>query len=304
MQDQIRYVKRKDIDTQKWNECIRNAPAAIIYVYSYYLDAIADQWDALIKNDYEAVLPLTWKEKYGIKYIYQPFFMAQTGVFGQNITETILNDFIDAIPLEFKYVDIDLHETNFSEAVTIFSSARTNMILSLDQAYDSLHEKYHRLAKRMIRKSLDAGLQVDEVTGIEETISFYSNIYEPRVKIGKEAYRRLSGMLTIAQSKNELITLAARYHGNIVGIYNLMMDDRNVYSVVGGSSEEGKENGAFYFLTDFALKKTCDSKRTFRFEGSDKKEIAFFNQQFGAKAIDYPHLKKNRLPILLRWLKR
>ena len=304
MQDQIRYVKRKDIDTQKWNECIRNAPAAIIYVYSYYLDAIAEQWDALIKNDYEAVLPLPWKEKYGIKYIYQPFFMAQTGVFGQNVTETLLNNFIDAIPFAFKYVDIDLHETNYSETLMKDGSARMNMILSLDQSYDALHEKYHRLAKRMIRKSVDAGLQVDEETGIDETISFYKNIYEPRIKIGKDAYRRLSDMLNTAQSKNELITLTARYQGNIVSIYNLMTDEKNVYSVVGGSSDEGKENGAFYFLTDYALKKICNSKRVFRFEGSDKKEIAFFNQQFGAKTIDYPHLKINRLPVLLRWLKK
>ena len=304
MKDQLRYVQRKDIDTQKWNECIRNAPNAIIYAYSYYLDAITQQWDALVKNDYEAVFPLPCNEKFGIKYIYQPIFMAQTGVFGQQVTEKLLNDFIDAIPLEFKYVDIDLHETNFSETLTKDSSPRINMILSLNQSYDSLHEKYHRLAKRMIRKSLDAGLEADEEPDIKETISFYKNIYEPRIKIGNDAYRRLSDMLALAQSKNELITLAARHRGNIVGMYHLMMDEKNVYSVVGGSSDEGKENGAFYFLTDFALKKTCNSERIFRFEGSDKKEIAFFNQQFGANTVEYPHLKINRLPILLRWLKK
>jgi hypothetical protein len=53
----------------------------------------------------------------------------------------------------------------------------------------------------MIRKSLDAGLQADEEPDIKETISFYKNIYEPRIKIGNDAYRRLSDMLALAQSK-------------------------------------------------------------------------------------------------------
>jgi hypothetical protein len=116
MQDQIRYVKRKDIDTQKWDECIRSASNSIVYVYSFYLDAIAEKWDALIKNDYEAVMPLAWNEKLGIKYIYQPFFMAQTGVFGRSINTELIDSFINALPPDIKYADIDLHETNTSNA--------------------------------------------------------------------------------------------------------------------------------------------------------------------------------------------
>src|SRR6478609_9229707 len=132
MQDQIRYVKRKDIDTQKWDECIRNASNSIIYVYSFYLDAIAEQWDALIRNDYEAVMPLVWNEKLGIKYIYQPFFMAQTGVFGGSINAALIDSFINAIPSGIKYVDMDLHETNIGNAFAGNTSLRVNMILSLD----------------------------------------------------------------------------------------------------------------------------------------------------------------------------
>ena len=34
----IKYVKHKDIDKVKWDACIDNAPNALIYAYSYYLD--------------------------------------------------------------------------------------------------------------------------------------------------------------------------------------------------------------------------------------------------------------------------
>jgi hypothetical protein len=87
------------------------------------------------------------------------------------------------------------------------------MILSLDQSYDSLSEKYHRLAKRMIRKAVDAGVIIDENPDIDSCISFFKNIYEPKLKVGDDAYRRLAKMLSIAQTKNQLIKLSATHDG-------------------------------------------------------------------------------------------
>ena len=95
MQDQIRYVKRKDIDAQKWDECISNSPNGIIYAYVFYLDCMADQWDALVYNDYEAIMPLTWRKKYGVAYLYQPFFTQQSGIFSQQpVTASIIAAFL------------------------------------------------------------------------------------------------------------------------------------------------------------------------------------------------------------------
>ncbi len=54
---------------------------------------MAKQWDALVWNDYEAVMPLTWNRKYGIAYLYQPFLTAQLGVFGNDITPQITGSF-------------------------------------------------------------------------------------------------------------------------------------------------------------------------------------------------------------------
>ena len=32
------------------------------------------KWDALVLDDYAAVMPLTWRRKYGTRYLYQPAF--------------------------------------------------------------------------------------------------------------------------------------------------------------------------------------------------------------------------------------
>ena len=47
----IHYVKRKDLDLNKYDACINNAINSRIYGYSWYLDIVADNWDVLVLND-------------------------------------------------------------------------------------------------------------------------------------------------------------------------------------------------------------------------------------------------------------
>ena len=77
----ITYIHRKDIETEKWNGIIADSPAETIYPYSWYLDAVADNWSALVADDYRFIMPVVWKKKAGIKYVYQPFHTQQLGVF-------------------------------------------------------------------------------------------------------------------------------------------------------------------------------------------------------------------------------
>ena len=54
----------------KWDACIEKAPNGMVYAFSYYLNSMAKNWDALVLNDYDAVMPLTWNKKYGMQYLY------------------------------------------------------------------------------------------------------------------------------------------------------------------------------------------------------------------------------------------
>ena len=111
----IVYIKNIDINKHKWDACITNAGNGLIYAYSFYLDEMAKNWDALVMNDYEAVMPVTWNKKYGIYYLYQPFLCASLGVFGNNLTSKIVHSFFKKIPAHFKYWDIYLNAAdNFS----------------------------------------------------------------------------------------------------------------------------------------------------------------------------------------------
>ena len=94
--DTIRYLRHEEIDKEKWDRCIDNAPNGLIYAYSYYLDAMSTHWDGIVSGDYQSVFPLTWNKKYGIKYLYQPFLTAQLGIFGE-YTEMLFDEMMKRV---------------------------------------------------------------------------------------------------------------------------------------------------------------------------------------------------------------
>ena len=108
----IRYVLRRDIDQQLWDKCIDEAPNGLVYGYSAYLDCMADQWDGLVLNNYEAVMPLPYRKKFGIAYLYQPFLTAQLGIFGHGINSDMVKAFLDNIPSRYRLWAFSMNHHN------------------------------------------------------------------------------------------------------------------------------------------------------------------------------------------------
>ena len=103
----IRYFKHKEIDKEKWDTCIDNASNSLIYAFSWYLDIVSPNWEALIAGDYHLVMPLPAKRKYGINYLFQPKYTQQLGVFGVEPSIEPVSDFISKIPKKFIFVDLN-----------------------------------------------------------------------------------------------------------------------------------------------------------------------------------------------------
>ena len=109
----IQYVSRKLLDEKKYDFCIENSIQSRIYAFSWYLDIVADHWDVLVLNDYEAVMPIPWKQKLGFKYITQPYFCQQLGIFSlTTISEETQLEFIKKIPSKFLKVSLALNSQN------------------------------------------------------------------------------------------------------------------------------------------------------------------------------------------------
>ncbi|MFZ4059241.1 MAG: hypothetical protein ACOYKE_13950, partial [Ferruginibacter sp.] len=164
----IQYIPYQAINKIKWDAAIHRAPNGLIYATSAYLDAMAEEWDALILNDYEMVMPLTWRKKYGIYYLYQPFCTACLGVFGTSINASIVNDFLSAIPAKFKYWDFYLNHQNRFQLQDFILYERINYILPLNDTYENIKAKYRESLVRNIKKSTQQIGYVQQDISIEQ----------------------------------------------------------------------------------------------------------------------------------------
>ena len=165
----IQYLKQGEIDKTKWDNCIAKSSNGLIYCYSFYLDHMAKQWDALIMNDYETVMPLAWNKKFGINYLYQPFLVAQSGIVGNSITSHTIHAFINAIPKSFRFIDISMNYKNIDDSNPKFS-IRKNYVLDLNNPYENLFFNYKENIQRNIKKSIQLKYIVQTDFDIEKII--------------------------------------------------------------------------------------------------------------------------------------
>ena len=109
----IVYFKHSEIDKDKWDSCINNSINGNVYALSWYLDSTCREWEALIEDDYKSVFPLTNRKKYGINYLFQPYYNQQLGVFSREIIKAEkLRDFFHQIPPFYKYIDVGINFSN------------------------------------------------------------------------------------------------------------------------------------------------------------------------------------------------
>lgn len=302
----LQYLQRKQIDTQQWDRCIANAANGLLYAHSFYLDHMADNWDALVLGDYEAVMPLTWRRKFGICYLYQPFVTASLGVFTSlPIDEALMTTFISQIPRKFKLIDIDLNSGNNAlngKQVT----PRKNYELALTGSYNELQQQYNRHARRKLKKAEEAGLRLAEGIAVERIADLSYQMMQGRDTVAKEDYDRFVQLFKTIQPHVEACNCMAALdaNGNIVASDINIVYNKRIYSLLAGNTPDSNESGGFYFVLDQLIKKYAGSGYVLDFEGSDLPGIAFLFECLGGQLTWYPHLTINRLPFLLRALKK
>jgi hypothetical protein len=269
---------------------------------------MTENWSGLISGDYEAVMPLTWNMKYGFKYLYQPYFTKALGVFGKTTAPFDISSFLNMIPEQFRYWDIDLNENNIVSIAhrKLRQYTRTNYFIPLTDDYEQLKHRYKRLAVRMNKKATENNLQVLKGADPGLIIQLFRKEYASKLgSIPTTSYDKLLRCIMSALDQKLADTYLAKLpSGEILAYYIILQDNQFIYSLLGGSSDLGKKLGAFYLLTDHIIRDHAASDKIFRFEGSDVPGISFYNSLFGPEKISYPHVVMNGLPFPFRFFKR
>lgn len=298
----IRYLLQKDIDRSKWDRCIDGAANGLIYGYSFYLDTLASHWDALVLGDYEAVMPLPWRKKWGLSYIYQPFLTAQSGLFGNGLTAELIADFLAAIPGHFRLIEYPLNRGNLPAPAGFGVYMRMNYVLDLSAGYEELQKNYRDQTKRNIRKSEKYGCVLKKKVSVREVLSLAmsnaSGIDPGDVNNFEKLYYFLS-------DRKQAVTYGiASKNGELLASCVFFFSHARAYYILVGNHPNGRTLGASHALIDAFIRDHAGENIKLDFEGSDLRNLAFFYSSFGAHEEPYPAIKLNRLPWWARMLKK
>lgn len=300
---EIAFVKRDNIDGEKWGRCIAEAANSRIYANIWHLDRTADSWEAIVFGDYEYVMPLPVKKKFGINYVYQPLFCQQLGIYPKPPAH-IAALFYKALYEKFRYADVHLNAQNPSlpDESEIHFLARQNYLLDLQYNYKSLARNYSTNTRRNITKSAGTDLQFIPGISVEEYLAFKrANLID---QLNKKEVDKLKSIISNARylGIGEIYGVYSAENEICAAVFFCRWKNRVIY-MNAATSSSGKKLGAMYFLMDKFIRNNAEQELILDFEGSMIPGVARFYSGFGAIPETYFQLKFNRLPAPVRWIK-
>jgi hypothetical protein len=304
MKSNLKYLSHKNIDFNKWDLCVGEAINSRIYANSWFLDRAAVDWDALVYGDYEYVMPLPVRIKLGIRYLYQPLYCQQLGIFPPPPPEVAVAYFED-LQHRFSYMDIQLNSSNLPvrDLKGVGFTGRKNFLLPVGAEYHAIEAAYSTNTRRNLSKAGAGRLSYAEGIPMEAYLDFKQQNLP--VKISKEGMQKLKSIIAYCLYKGigEIEGVYSADNNLCAAVFFCRWKERVIY-MNAVSSEAGKESRAMFFLIDRFIQSVAGQDIAIDFEGSMIPGIARFFEGFGAAPEVYYQVKYNRLPAILSWIKK
>lgn len=300
----IQYIKRKQLDLIKYDSCIENSLQSRVYAFSWYLDIVSDNWDVLVFGDYEAVMPVPWRKKAGIKYVYPPFWLLELGVFSLDKTidyKLFFNFLFD----KFKFIELRLNTENI-EVTSSFLEDKQMQILNIEEEYEAIFNHFRKDRKKDLRKAKNVYLiekWKDESNKLIQL--FKDNVGKRTPFIVEKDYATLKKLIDTCIAKNVGEILSVYSKDSILVASGFFLKHKNTVTILISSTDfNHRKNGENTFLIDRAIFKYQEKYNLFHFGGSSMDSIAKYFLSFGAETKVYQQIKYNNLPFFVKFFKR
>ena len=298
----IRYLKQQAIDKEKWDETMLNATNGLVYGLSDYLDIAAPDWDALISPDYEYILPLPKKKKYGLPYIPKIMYIQKFSIFSkQPVNAEIVAAFLKAVPAKFLKVNLNLALDFTPDEQSFKYSFLNTQKLSLNNNYENLYENFSKSHRKNIRKALKKGIEIKVHEQTEDVVKMQTKVFERRnIYAESKALERLSELLKSSQNSNRPKVYSAYSEGKLCAAAYFMKFGKR-FIIFSGTNEQGRKAQAGFLIINQFIKEHAATDSILDFAGSDIKGVAHRNLGFGAQ--NYSYISAKRIFKIFKFLK-
>lgn len=299
----ISYIKYRDIDTGKWDKCIVQSFNASIYAFSWYLDILCEEWDALVEGNYISVMPLVTSRIMGQNIIYTPGLVKELGIFSKKPVPAEKTElFLNSIPPRFDYYHIILNKYNPLKPDRSIYRKRVHYNLDLIEPYYKLVRNFTPELRQKINLAVARRLSFIKSLSPNDFILFLQRhcIHVDRA-IRIKNYRILRSMIA---------SLIRNNAGDLYGVYNEHNDlasvalfawisNRIILLFLAVDPEQIRDQPHLY-LIDRIIDKYSETNSTLSFHFSSRVLTPEVYSSFGANEIGLNEVASGRMPFYLR----
>ena len=287
----IKYIQREHLDEEKYNDCIENSIQSNSYAFSWYLDIVCDNWDVLVLNDYEAVMPIPWRKKYGIKYVYQPLWVLQLGIFSKG--DFTQSDFISVVQKRFRFIELRLNFKNLLDTDSLYFIEKQFQELKLTVGYEKIKKAYRSDRKKDLKRAEKSELRIELGGSPSDLITlFQNNVGKRTPEIKQQDYQNLETLINFCLI-DDYGELCFAYQGETLVAGAFFLKHQETVTILCSSTDfSNRKNGANTFLIDEAIQRYINKYKTLNFGGSSMQTIAKYFFSFGTQEKTYPMLVK------------
>ena len=287
----IKYIQREHLDEEKYNDCIENSIQSNSYAFSWYLDIVCDNWDVLVLNDYEAVMPIPRRKKYGIKYVYQPLWVLQLGIFSKG--DFTQSDFISVVQKRFRFIELRLNFKNLLDTDSLYFIEKQFQELKLTVGYEKIKKAYRSDRKKDLKRAEKSELRIELGGSPSDLITlFQNNVGKRTPEIKQQDYQNLETLINFCLI-DDYGELCFAYQGETLVAGAFFLKHQETVTILCSSTDfSNRKNGANTFLIDEAIQRYINKYKTFNFGGSSMQTIAKYFFSFGTQEKTYPMLVK------------
>lgn len=281
----MKIIERKDLEVARWDALVSHYPEASFFSFSWYLDAVAENWCVLVDDNYSRGVALPYTKRMGVEILYIPIFGRYVTPFGA----------IDADSIQLIKDRFSVREIATSEKLFSTNEIRVHQIIEKDQ-----EQKLSSQGKRSLSKARKQGVQVSISSDYDNILFAIRNEIEGKFKgVDESSIDRLSDLFSCAKDRNVLLAFEVELEGEKGGIVCLESDHQILY-LKGACPEKLKQSGGMYLALNEAIKYAQEKGLDFDFGGSNVAGVQRFNKNLGGIDKSYFFHEHNDGPLLFK----
>lgn len=297
----VRLYHRHEIIDNQWNTFLNHSPQNIIYAYSWYLDAVTTKWCAFVleeDEEWQAVMPIPLKKKWGIWVVEQPLFCQILGVFHKNeVIKTNSQLLENALYEHFKYVSVYNGQNLVNFQKTLFTHT-----IHLNRSYKEIQAAFNNDRLNNLRIGQNFGWKLDESEDLAPLIELFKENHVHKIEggVSEKAYIQLQKLYQVLKTNAEVRIIYCKQKNQIeAGAMFVIFQNRIIY-LFNAASKIGRKGNARTLLISKMLEEFQNSEYVFDFESPELQSVVDFYLSFGSEPQSFGSIRYNRMPFPIR----